>query len=221
MQEITIENKRVQLFNSKNDSVPLIILNTVMNEGKSVWEETKKLTSRDFNFCSIGNLDLDSDMSPWAIPPISENDKPCNGGADKFLEILITKIIPQIKKNPKYIALCGYSLAGLFAVYSLFKTDIFSRIATASGSFWYPDFVDFVLNNKMKTRPDYIYFSLGDTEKNSKNKILQTVEDNTIKIYEYYKSKNLNTFFEFNKGGHFTSGNKRMAKGIVSVLEYD
>ena len=72
----------------------------------------------------------------------------------------------------------------------------------------------------MASEARYVYFSLGDAEKNSKNTILQTVEKNTMQILEHYRKLGINTFFEFNKGGHFTNGIQRMAKGIASVLKY-
>ena len=144
MKTIDICDKKIKLYNSNDDKAPLIILNTVMDEGESVFNQIKHLTQKDFNFCAIGNLDWNSDMSPWEIAPISKNDVPCKGKADEYLEQLVSKIIPEVRKDPEYIALCGYSLAGLFAIYSLYRTDIFSRIASASGSFWYPNFCKFV-----------------------------------------------------------------------------
>lgn len=220
MKTFEIENKKIELFDCGIDTAPLVILNTVMNEGQSVWKEVQKLNPPAFTLCAIGNLQWDCDMSPWAIPPISKKDTPCSGGADKYLEVLCSKIIPAIKKSPEYIALTGYSLAGLFALYSIYKTDMFLRVASASGSMWFPGFIDFVQNNEMKNKPDYIYLSLGNREKHSRNKILQTVEDNTLLVYEFYKKQGINTTFEYNSGNHFTQTTQRMAKGIYDVLSF-
>ncbi len=223
MEKFITENKEIKIFgNNFNDDVPLIVLNTVMGEGEKVYNECLKLGAKDFVLCAIGNLNWDDDMSPWAAPAISQNDTPCSGKADEYLKILIEKIIPTVKNkfqyNPKHISIAGYSLAGLFAIYSLYKTDVFCSAASASGSFWYPGFTDFVKSNEMKIKPKSLYLSLGDTEKNSKITILQSVQDNTQKIYEYYKQQNINTVFELNKGNHFMQTTARMARGIVWVL---
>lgn len=37
-----------------------------------------------------------------------------------------------------FIGIAGYSLAGLFALYALYKTDVFTRVASMSGSLWFP-----------------------------------------------------------------------------------
>ena len=111
-----------------------------------------------------------------------------------------------------------YSLGGLFALYSGYKTDIFKRIASASGSMWYPNFEKYVKENKISKNIDKIYFSLGNKEKNSKIEILKTVEDKTKEIYDYL-SNNINTIYEENQGNHFQDGILRMAKGIKWILE--
>jgi len=223
MEKLIIENKEITIFGNEEKNSPLIILNTVMGEGEKVYNECLKLGAENFILCCIGNLNWDDDMTPWQAPAISENDTPCSGKADEYLKILTEKIIPAIKEKfqyePKYLAIAGYSLAGLFAIYSLYKTDIFKYAASASGSFWYPNFVDFIKNNKTKIKPNGLYFSLGDTEKNSKIKILQSVQNNTEQIYEYFKQQNINTIFELNKGNHFTQTTSRMAKGITWLLQ--
>lgn len=223
MEKIIIENKEIKIFGNKDKNVPLIILNTVMDEGEKVYNECLKLGAEDFTLCCIGNLNWDDDMTPWPAPAISENDTPCSGKADEYLQVLTEKIVPDIKEKfqcePTYLAIAGYSLAGLFAVYSLYKTDIFKAAASASGSFWYMNIVEFVKNNKTKIKPACVYFSLGDTEKDSKIKILQSVQNNTEQICEHFKQQNINTVFELNKGNHFTQTTVRMAKGIVWLLQ--
>ncbi len=226
MEKFIIENKEIKIFENKKTakSVPVIILNTVMGEGEKVFNESLKLGAENFTLCCIGKLNWDDDMTPWAAPALSVKDTPCSGKADDYLKILTEKVIPAAKQKlqyePEYFAIAGYSLAGLFALYCLYKTDIFKAVASASGSFWYPDFLNFIKNNKTKINPACLYFSLGDTEKNSKIKILQTVQDNTEKIYEYFKQQNIKTVFELNKGNHFTQATLRMAKGIVWLLKY-
>ena len=121
-------------------------------------------------------------------------------------------------KEIEYWVLAGYSLGGLFALYSGYKTDLFKRIVSASGSMWYPNFEKYVKENEISKNIDKIYFSLGNKEKNSKIEILQTVEDKTREIQEFL-SKNIETLYEENKGNHFKDGVLRMAKGIKWILE--
>lgn len=100
-------------------------------------------------------------MTPWSAPPVKKNSDPFTGGADDYLNLLTQKIIPAAENNMNGISrryIAGYSLGGLFALYSLYKTDAFSGAASVSGSLWFEGFKDFVFENKMKTKPERVYF---------------------------------------------------------------
>ena len=211
MKEIFINEKRICIYCKDNiDNVPLIILNS--------FEEDEKLydkISKDSIIVSISNIDWDNELTPFKY----NNFK---GNADKYLDELINVIIPEILKNINinisYYVIGGYSLAGLFALYSVYKTDLFKKVLSISGSLWYPGIVDFIKSNKISNNVDEIYFSLGDKEKNTKNSVMSKVEDNTREIYEYL-SENVNSIFEMNPGTHFNDPNKRILKGIEYILK--
>lgn len=224
MESIEIEGKNISIFGSENTGSPLVILNTYGNEGESVWNECQNLNCMPFTLAAIGNLDWNNNMSPWENPALYKNDNAFSGGADAYLSLLSSKIIPAICSSlgtkPPYIALSGYSLAGLFALYSAYKTDIFTKIASASGSLWFSGFAEYAESHVFIRTPVYIYLSLGDTEAKAKNKVLCTVQDNTERLYELYKSKNIPVTFELNKGNHFTDAAGRTARGIKWILEH-
>ncbi len=215
--------KTIDLFGIENEGSPLVILNTYSREGQAVYKEAASLGALPFTLAAISNLAWDDDMTPWAIPPLSKKDTPCSGKADSYIEILTSTIVPDILEKlgakPAYLAIAGYSLGGLFALYSSYKTGIFSKIASASGSLWYPDFVEFAEKRDFSKKPDCIYLSLGDTEAKTRNKILAPVQENTEKLAALYKSKGIPVTFELNKGNHFTEGEKRMATGIKWILD--
>lgn len=225
---IEINNKQIEIFYNKtnNKKCPVIILNTFSDEGKEVWRECQKLNANDFILVAISKLNWNDDMTPWECPPIYKGDSNYKGCADDYLELIENKIIPkiqefikdEIRKEIDYFGIAGYSLGGLFALYSGYKTNRFKRIASASGSMWYPNFVEYVKKNEISKNIDKIYFSLGNKEKNSKIEILKTVEDKTKEICNYL-SKNINTTYEENQGNHFQDSILRMAKGIKWILE--
>ncbi|MCR5176797.1 MAG: hypothetical protein K6C05_08075 [Anaerovibrio sp.] len=211
------------LFYGQEHRAPLVILHTVQGEGERVYHLLTEMTQAEFSFAAIDGLDWDDEMSPWPIPPLSKKAAPCTGGADVYLEKLEGEILPDILKHlvnePSYIALGGYSLAGLFALYAAYGTDVFSRLACVSGSFWYPDFIQYVEGHVMCRKPDRLYFSLGDKEAGTKNEILKSVEDNSRYLADYYSRQGIKTIFELNKGNHFYHGEERMARGIAWILE--
>jgi predicted alpha/beta superfamily hydrolase len=118
---------------------------------------------------------------------------------------------------PSYICISGYSLAGLFSLYAICKSDIFDRAASMSGSLWFPDFVQFFKTN-LKRKPSKIYLSLGDKESSARNSYLRTVKDKTIELYDAVVEQGIDCVFESNPGNHFFESDKRCANGIAWIL---
>ena len=162
-------------------------------------------------------------MTPWYCPPLTEKDTPCTGGANDYLNLLLTEIMPRamqhIEGTPSFTGIAGYSLAGLFAVYATFQCDVFDRVASISGSLWFPDFREYVLSHQMKKHPEKMYFSLGDKEAKTKNSFLKAVQGNTEEIAEHCKQLGIDVAWELNPGNHFKDAALRSAKGIKAILE--
>lgn len=216
------EGKEATLYHSKVSGSPLIILNHYTGDGLSVIEAARELEDKDFNLLCIGNLNWDHDMAPWYCPPLSPKDTPCTGGADEYLKILLEEILPECLKRvdgaPSHISIAGYSLAGLFALYALYHTDVFARAASMSGSLWFPDFKEYVFTREMKRKPDRIYLSLGDKEARTRNQHLRVVQENTESIAEYFRETGIDVTFEMNPGNHFRDAALRSAKGILAIV---
>lgn len=220
-----VDNKTIHIFNEEIISVkkvPIIIHNNFQGNGKELYEECKKMNCNDFILVNISSLNWNDEMTPWECLPLYNGDIGYKGKANQYVLELTTDIIPQIeqilKYKPVYYGIVGYSLGGLFAIYSLYKTDIFTRFVSASGSLWYPNFLNFIKNNPFMIKPERMYLSLGNKEKNTKNETLKMVQDNLEEIFEFYKSKGLNVYYELNSGGHFKDCYLRLAKGIKWIL---
>lgn len=220
---MTIASREVNIYPAHESGSPLVVFNAFEDEGTAVHAELEKLTTSDFTLATVNITDWNADLSPCAIPPVYKNDEPFTGGADAYLETLTGEIIPaiieEIGSEPAYIALTGYSLAGLFAVYAMYRTDRFARIASASGSMWFPGFMDFAKSREPAALPEKLYFSLGDREARTRNQIMATVEQNTKDLYEHFKTMDIETKYELNPGNHFQDPALRMAKGIVWLIE--
>lgn len=217
-----VDGKEVTLYAAEEKDCPLVVLNNFAGDGSSVLEAVKDQDEREFNLLCVGNLEWDHDMTPWYCPPLMPNDTPCTGGADEYLELLVKDILPKaleiISGTPSRICIAGYSLAGLFALYAMYHTDVFDRAASMSGSLWFPDFRDYVLEHSMKRHPDKLYISLGDKEARTRNKLLKTVRNNTEDIVRYYKEQGIDVTWELNPGNHFRDAAVRSAKGIMDIL---
>lgn len=167
------------------------------------------------------NIDWNTSLSPWPYDRIAKGVGPFIGKADAFLRELeedVAREIAMSRINPSAVYIAGYSLAGLFALYSLYKTDLFDGGACCSGSLWYPGFVDFVKNNVFCKLPTRLYMSLGDKESRVKNPVFASVEDKTKEVLKCYKQQGINVKFEMNPGNHMTDVDNRVAKGISNLL---
>ena len=141
-------------------------------------------------------------------------------GAKETLAFVINELIPAVKT--KYdisqdipIILGGYSLAGLFALWSAYQTNAFTAIAAASPSVWFPNFLEYAKSKDICA--NHVYLSLGDKEEKAKNQIMSTVGNCIRELSDYYQSKELASTLEWNDGNHFKDADIRTAKGFTWV----
>lgn len=174
-----------------------------------------------FTLVTVSGLNWEAELSPWAAGNLFKYSEMFTGGADAYLQFLTQQVIPQAEAGLNGIlwrGLAGYSLAGLFTAYALYKTDLFSRAASMSGSLWYPGFKDFALQNTLCKTPQHLYFSLGDKEARARNQYLKTVQQCTEELAAHYRSLGINTCYELNPGGHYRNIISRSAGGIKWLL---
>lgn len=177
MSSFTIAEKGVDIFPSTETTAPTIYLNTFSGEGQKIYEAARAANYPQFALVAISDLDWNHDMAPWDRPAAFKNGEPFIGGADDYLRLLVEEIMPRAEKElsgpPAWRGIAGYSLAGLFALYAIYRTDVFSRVGCMSGSLWFPGFKEYVFSHEPKRRPDCIYFSLGNKEAKTRNSVLK------------------------------------------------
>ena len=155
--------------------------------------------------------------------PAAFGDEDFKGNGLKTLQWLTNDLIPELKTAygaDREIYLIGYSLAGLFALWTAYETDIFSAIASCSGSLWFEQWDQYVSHHRIK-HESYIYISLGGKEEKTKNQVMARVGDRTRKQEQILQndSKVKKTILEFNSGGHFADSEKRLSKAVKWLLK--
>ena len=221
MERMSVCGKDIIIFPSESKDSPLVVVNTVEGEGGEIYDAVRRISDADMTFIAIDGIAWDEEMSPWPAPsPFNGNEYA--GHADRYLSDLTGTIIPSVEKElslqPSFRVLAGYSLAGLFTLYSLFRTDMFTRAVCASGSLWYPGIAEFVDGNELECHPDRLYMSLGDRESKTRNPIMAKVGERTDAVSKILSSRVSEFRFETNPGNHFADPAGRMAKGIAWVL---
>lgn len=221
--EVRIDGKIIELYAAEGAGCPLVVYHAVRGEGDVLWQACMDAGCPVFSLAVVNGVDWDSDMTPWPVPPVMGEGRPFPGRADDYIPILTETILPAIRGSipcdPGETVLAGYSLAGLFSLYALYRTDVFSKAVSASGSLWYPGFTDFVKTHSISDAVKAVYLSVGDRECRTKNEVLSKVEDATAETEAVIRSEGVETLFELNPGNHFKDAALRTAKGIKWVLE--
>lgn len=201
----------------------LLILHCFSEEEEAVVKLLQGQEYFSFPLLCINNLNWQKDMCPWDSPALIKNEKDFIGGADEYLFLLEKEIIPRaveiLGEEPTYYALAGYSLAGLFALYAGYRSSLLSRIASVSGSLWYPDFVSFAKEEEMLSKVERLYLSLGTEEAKTKHAVLSTIESKTRELVEHYQSSGYCVNFELNPGNHFCEVEQRIEKAIRWIMK--
>ena len=196
-----------------NEDLIFIQMSDIHEEGMIEKEISliKEMTQRKFGFVVCMADDWNRDLSPWGSPAVF-GDEPFGGRGSETLDELL-RMLGNKRPGQKMI-LGGYSLAGLFALWASYKSDMFDGIAAASPSVWYPDFLAFTRENEIKT--NVVYLSLGDKEEKTKNPVMRTVGDAIRALYAQYKDTDgIKTMLEWNEGNHFKEPDLRMAKSFA------
>ena len=173
----------------------------------------------DWCIAAVPVSSWDQDLTPWKSEPVF-GGRGFGDGAEETLRELTGTILPQIEKDypaeGRKIYLCGYSLAGLFALWAAYQTDLFAGAAAVSPSVWYPGWMEYAASHPVKTGK--IYLSLGDREEKARNKVMAAVGDCIRSQYRILDEAGICTRLDWNPGNHFVDSEKRVAKGLAWLL---
>ena len=173
--------------------------------------EIKRLSDKPFRLIAYKVENWNKDLSPWSAPPVFGRE-PFGEGAESTLK----EILKLCTDSDKTYVIGGYSLAGLFALWAGYQSNVFAGIAAVSPSLWFPQFTYYMKNNDLLSRN--IYLSLGDREEKARNPIMATVGDRMREAYSLLKEQGVNCILEWNEGNHFKDSDLRTARGFAWVL---
>jgi len=231
-------NKTVCLYGPEApaaQSLPLVYCD-LFDDQESEWllgaVEEQGLLSR-CHLVTVSGFEWNRELSPWPAERVFKQDKDFDGEGDAYLAELLEKIRPAVlaalaeqdgdgARAPAYEAIAGYSMAGMFSVYAVTKTDVFSRLMSASGSMWFPDFTEYLTawDPAVSGRlPDKAYFSLGSKERKVRNPLTSQVQAKTEEVEALFAARGAKTTFVLEPGNHFVDIGGRIARGIAWMLE--
>ena len=158
------------------------------------------------------------DLSPWPAPAVFGRED-FGAGAEETLAYLQKKVVPHKTNSPQKVYIGGYSLAGLFALWAGYRTEVFSGIAAASPSIWFPGFTEYMKENELHAHA--VYLSLGDREERTRNPVMARVGDAIREAYAHLQETGVDCVLEWNKGNHFKEPDLRTARAFAWVMKED
>lgn len=171
----------------------------------------------------ITGMDWESAFSPWPAPGVPKGSADFKGGSPEFLQLLQSKVVPQIEarlgvSGAVERTLVGVSMSGLFALWQWMECDMFANIASLSGSFWYEGFVDWINSRPVPPKSGRAFFLLGDQESKSKVKAFATVADATDAIIARLRSGGIDVKFESVPGNHYSDPLGRLDRAFTALF---
>ena len=213
MKQMEIAGKQVWVYQTTERPEWVIIQPVDEHDMQGLDEEVaylKEHTANTFTLVAFRISNWNVELSPWAAPAVFGRED-FGDGAAKTLCYVLDELVSRFKGN-RY-CLGGYSLAGLFALWSGYQTDVFSSIVGASPSVWFPRWIEYADSHQMKA--NRVYLSLGDKEPKAKNPVMARVGEYIEQMHNLLECEKI---LEWNEGNHFKDNALRTAKGLVWAI---
>ena len=221
-QTMLIGNRPCRIYGEAHTEY-LLLQMTGEHELQSMESEVAAIaqSAHHFLFAAIPVKSWNNELSPWEAPAVWGKES-FGGNAADTLRFLTEQAIPTLKQQfalPENvrIILGGYSLAGLFALWTSTQTALFSGVAAASPSVWFPGWMEFEQQHPIQAQR--IYLSLGDREERTRNATMAAVGDNIRVLYRELAGRSKDCTLEWNSGGHFKDADLRTARAFRWVME--
>lgn len=209
-------------------SMPVVYIHSFRGNGEDVWQACREMPGcHPVVLVSVNNPGggLDNELSPWPTPAVWKGQAPYKGQAAAHLKWMTEECMPEVEVPLRAMGIlqqipmiAGYSLAGLFALWAGWTSGNFARVASVSGSLWYPGFTDFIRDNAPVGHIGKVCISLGDRESHTRHPLMSQVDTCTAAVVEAVKTRGIDTVFEWNPGNHFDHPERRMARAIAEMV---
>lgn len=214
---------RVCIFSCKTPDAPVIYMHDMDGYGRQVLPYLEGKYP-EFNLVTITIPDAlwSHILAPWDTPQGFPHYVACTGGAPEYLKTFVEEIIPHAESllpPLSWRGIAGYSLGGLFAIYAMCETELFDRVASASGSLWYPGFETWFMHHLPLKLPKSVYFSSSRDEYFTTNPFLAPVSKTTEFIETWLDRHHVQTTLVLNPGNHYEDVLPRSAAAIGWILD--
>ncbi len=207
----------------QDGNVFIKMVNEIMAQVEKRWQIGE---GEEAIFIFLSSKDRLLEYTPWEEKAINPKFHDFGGGGNLYLKFLTDEILPWIQslyniKTEKQ-GILGYSLSGLIAVYATTRKrekQPFSKIGSLCGSFWYPNWIEYLKCNIPNNAK--FYFCYGNNEGKGKQERLSKAPDyarETIQIVRSWKGNEV--VVTYDEGGHHDFMKERFYKALVWFTEW-
>lgn len=220
-----IEEKEIIVFLPDDYSENKIYSVLYFHDGRELEKYIQDINLTKHIIVGITSKNRLHDLTPWKANAIVSKFNDFGGFGKAYLDFIIEILMPFINnkystfKDTKNTSIGGISLGGLISCFSIYQTSIFGNIIGISGSFWYPNWLNFIENNKILNNNINIFLISGKNEGNSKPFPLNKTGEFTSKTYNIFKknfSGDINLIWD--NGSHHSNRESRIKKSLIWLL---
>ncbi len=218
IESINIGGRTCRLFGSEAPAC-LLVQPSARHENTTLEAEAAHIAALSpipFVLAAIELEDWIIDLMPWPDGNISRDPEAGRHGHET-LQFLLLSILPALQERygKLPVILGGYSLGGLFALWTSTQTDSFKAIAAASPSVWIHGWLPYA--RKHVTLADHVYLSLGEQEEHVKNQAIARVGDNLRACHALLQEQLglERSTLVWEEGNHFTDNEGRLARAFA------
>ncbi len=221
-QETSIGQKDVLLYG--DDHPQALLLQTVgLHERETVEYGAKliaELTHAPFLMAAVDVSGWENEHVAWNKVEVTRQMAVGKWTAEALsyiLDTLLPELHHQYGQLPAIIG--GYSLGGLFSLWTASLTDRFTAVAAASPSLWVRGWTAFAEANPVHAQ--FAYLSLGDQEEHTKNATFARIGDCVRHEHELLLRQlgPDHTTLVWEQGNHFTETDARLSRAFAWCIE--
>ena len=223
MIESSIAGRKCRIFGSETPEF-ILVQPSARHENAILEKEAVQiaaLSSKPFLLVTIELEDWTIDLMPWPDGNISRDPDAGKHGQDT-LDYILQGLLPELEHRygTLPVILGGYSLGGLFALWSSCQTARFKAVAAASPSVWIHGWLPFA--KKHVPKAEAVYLSLGDREERVKNQAIARVGDNLRAQYDLLQTQlgPDRCTLVWEEGGHFNDNAGRVARAFAWCMSF-
>ena len=171
-----------------------------------------------FVMVALAINDWEKELTPWHDPKLStrkEVGEHVFETLDYITEHLMPYMFERFGKLP--VAIGGYSLAGLFALWAGTQTNTFAAIAACSPSLWIEGWANYGDAHPLLAK--VVYLSLGDKEEKTRNPLSSMVGDRVREQHDRHQFTTERCTLVWEQGGHFVTPHLRTARGFAWCIK--